>query len=587
MPADVFRGKVTRVDAEGVWLQIPALGSDLEFGPSSTVTDIDAMVPGALVLVATVTGTFEDVVVVGTLEQDITGAFNGSRWRTGAAVPDDAVGSDGDFYLRNNGDYYERVSGHYVLRGSILGPVSTTPGPTGPQGIAGDTVYNGDRNFLKNNNLEQRGIGGSTNELANWNDFWSVSGCDIFYESDLTKVRSGLGCARAFLPDSTVVPSANPFTRLGSNDYWTVVEGEIVTLVAWVKADVAAAANIGLALFTNASPTVPDFFTTPASTINDGGNNPVPTTWTKITATIKVPAGHNLGRVYFTITRITNAAVTVWIDDIAMYREAAPSGAALKLRTLAQRLQSPMMGGSGIRYCEISAGVGQVWWDNTLTIQNIGRGTDTLPTGVLALQLPVNGVVINGYGGAANQTVAGSRIPLPSGTTLYYEHPMPGGAFSSLNYRIVGHSSDFEVPPWWIPIVTFDSTLTPNFLWYDNDTWGDCGGATAVFNGPWSATAPPNGTTGGTFTIQRPGTYLLEADASGYTTGASACIWYDYIDGVLQRQRGHYFNAVSSHMQGPRRAWTQKLAAGTHYWYQRWSGASDANDTAQLTWTRI
>ena len=63
-------------------------------------------------------------------------------WRSGAGVPDDATGKDGDMWLNTtNGDVYQRQSGAYVLTASLAGPAGP-PGPAGagaagPQGPPG------------------------------------------------------------------------------------------------------------------------------------------------------------------------------------------------------------------------------------------------------------------------------------------------------------------------------------------------------------------------------------------------------------------------------------------------------------------
>lgn len=62
-----------------------------------------------------------------------TGAA-GAVWRNGAGAPDNAVGVDGDFYLRtSNGDVYKRVAGVYGVVVNIIGPAGAA-GSTGPAG---------------------------------------------------------------------------------------------------------------------------------------------------------------------------------------------------------------------------------------------------------------------------------------------------------------------------------------------------------------------------------------------------------------------------------------------------------------------
>lgn len=51
---------------------------------------------------------------------------DGKTWRSGATVPDNSLGADGDLYLRSNGDISVRVSGSYVVILNIA-PVLSVP----------------------------------------------------------------------------------------------------------------------------------------------------------------------------------------------------------------------------------------------------------------------------------------------------------------------------------------------------------------------------------------------------------------------------------------------------------------------------
>lgn len=62
------------------------------------------------------------------------GLGGGSVWRNGAEVPSNAVGADGDYYLRTiNGDIYQRQDGSYVAVANIRGP-GGQPGAGVPNG---------------------------------------------------------------------------------------------------------------------------------------------------------------------------------------------------------------------------------------------------------------------------------------------------------------------------------------------------------------------------------------------------------------------------------------------------------------------
>lgn len=74
----------------------------------------------------------------------------GSMVRYGTTVPDNALGNNGDLYLRSNGDLYDKTGGVWTLRTSLIGPegpqgatgLTGAQGPQGiqgPQGVAGPT----------------------------------------------------------------------------------------------------------------------------------------------------------------------------------------------------------------------------------------------------------------------------------------------------------------------------------------------------------------------------------------------------------------------------------------------------------------
>lgn len=61
---------------------------------------------------------------------------DGNDWSTGATVPDNGDGDNGDLYLRtSNGDVYEKSSGTWSVVANITGPEGD-PGPAGPAGSA-------------------------------------------------------------------------------------------------------------------------------------------------------------------------------------------------------------------------------------------------------------------------------------------------------------------------------------------------------------------------------------------------------------------------------------------------------------------
>jgi hypothetical protein len=64
----------------------------------------------------------------------------GAVWRTGSSAPSNALGMNGDYYLRNStGDVYLKASGSY----SIVANIKGATGPTGAAGSQGNTGLTG------------------------------------------------------------------------------------------------------------------------------------------------------------------------------------------------------------------------------------------------------------------------------------------------------------------------------------------------------------------------------------------------------------------------------------------------------------
>ncbi len=76
--------------------------------------------------------------------EDGVDGVDGATWNSGAGVPSDGLGKDGDYYLNTtNGNVYKRQAGHYVLVGNIRGPQGLQGDP-GNNGANGATWFNGD-----------------------------------------------------------------------------------------------------------------------------------------------------------------------------------------------------------------------------------------------------------------------------------------------------------------------------------------------------------------------------------------------------------------------------------------------------------
>lgn len=77
MSDSTYRGQITRIDAQGIYVLVPKLGRNVEYGPclrvrdDQSVTDGSATIsmyqPGQHVLVQTINGIPDDLVVIGAL----------------------------------------------------------------------------------------------------------------------------------------------------------------------------------------------------------------------------------------------------------------------------------------------------------------------------------------------------------------------------------------------------------------------------------------------------------------------------------------------------------------------------------------
>lgn len=457
--AETYRAVVTRVDSAGVWVQVPVLGSELEFGPCDVAADSALMTAGERVLVGTISGGMDDVVIFGALDADTANM----QWRyvTGVGAPANTLGNDHDWALNDAGKAYEKVAGVWVLRESLVGPTGAT-GPTGP---AGDAVYSGDKNMINNPSFDVAGAATSTdNQLASWNGFWrtgpSGGGATAVRDTTPANIRTGAGAAKLSMADNTVRTETNPVQRIGS-DHFVVAPGELITVSVYARGGAASGITLTINLMTNTGPAEPDFFV--SGTTNQGKDfaNPA-TAYTKYTASFLVPAGHTLGRVYFSLTRTGTAACDLWLDDAVAMREAGSLAAGATqplIRRLLQLTRSPNMGNGGIKDYVPSAYTNPgVRWSAPITITDAGRGSQLWTDGLCSITCPFNGVVITGYGGAANVTVnAAGRIPLANNTTLYFDVPLgaaASGATDNNRFKVVGNTADFDVPATWVPIVT-------------------------------------------------------------------------------------------------------------------------------------
>src|SRR5215207_747640 len=110
------------------------------------------------------------------------------------------------------------------------------------------------------------------------------------------------------------------------------------------------------------------------------------------------------------------------------------------------------------------AALGLYWSDRFIAIA-LGRGAWWSTSGYYDIVRPIDGTIVSGHGGVASQTVAGSRVPIPTWSALWYE-PTIGGTFSSVDgsFHLTTYTGDFDVPSHWILIAIRNSDVSGGAL---------------------------------------------------------------------------------------------------------------------------
>lgn len=118
-----------------------------------------------------------------------------------------------------------------------------------------------------------------------------------------------------------------------------------------------------------------------------------------------------------------------------------------------------MLTGGGILNVDTSFNIS---WSQRFMAIALGRGSTTFVGGFLAITMPAVGTVIPAYAGGTSATVTANGIPLQAWNTLWYEPTFGGSGATSDDsaFRIVGYTTtDFTVPPHWIPIAVRNNDL--------------------------------------------------------------------------------------------------------------------------------
>lgn len=123
------------------------------------------------------------------------------------------------------------------------------------------------------------------------------------------------------------------------------------------------------------------------------------------------------------------------------------------------------LSGGGTTTTDASA---NIKWSSRFIPITIGKGANTAVSGYFNIEMPPDGTVITGYGGAANQTVTGGYIPMSVWCALWYELPLTFGNTSLPgNFKLTSYTGTYTVPNNWIRIAQRNSD-SPNLIY-----WGD------------------------------------------------------------------------------------------------------------------
>lgn len=114
--------------------------------------------------------------------------------------------------------------------------------------------------------------------------------------------------------------------------------------------------------------------------------------------------------------------------------------------TASTKAQANVSGGGNITYN--GSGIG---WTSRFIVINNGSGSQFSTNGYFDIDMPANGTVITGVGGAGNVTVAGGIIPVGCWQALYYILPV-GSTNGSVvgNFRVVQYVAALAIPENWI-----------------------------------------------------------------------------------------------------------------------------------------
>lgn len=124
-----------------------------------------------------------------------------------------------------------------------------------------------------------------------------------------------------------------------------------------------------------------------------------------------------------------------------------PTVAISPTYTAITKASTNLSGGGTVTY----SGAANFSWTNRFIVIDNGNGSHFSTNGYFDISMPSNGTVINGYGGASNQTVAGGVINIPGWQALYYILPIGSGNGSvASNFVLASYTGALVIPETWI-----------------------------------------------------------------------------------------------------------------------------------------